>query len=61
MCEICNGAPNCPCCSEDKTKCPMCDGTGFDEDGFACPECDESGFVDNEPDWDEIRDIKNGN
>lgn len=50
MCEICNGAPNCPCCSEDKTKCPMCDGTGFDEDGFACPECDESGFVDNEPD-----------
>ncbi len=51
MCEICNGAPNCPCCSEEKYEvCPGCDGTGLDDEGFNCPTCDGHGSIEIEND-----------
>ena len=51
MCEICNGAPNCPCCSEIRYEvCPDCDGTGLDEDGLNCPTCDGHGSIEIEND-----------
>ena len=51
MCEICNGAPNCPCCSEE-TECPECFGSGRDREGLDCPYCGGTGFIENdyEPD-----------
>lgn len=51
-CDVCNGMPGCPCCSEEKYEvCPDCDGTGLDEDGFNCPTCDGHGSVEVEPDF----------
>ena len=50
MCEVCNGAPNCPCCSEPAyVECPNCNGTGLDDEGFNCPTCDGHGSIEIEP------------
>jgi len=45
MCEVCNGAPHCPCCSKDPEliECTVC-GQYFEEvditDGNICVKCD---------------------
>ena len=54
-CPVCNGAPHCPCCSEepDYIECPDCEGSGFvmDEDCLIvikCERCDGYGSIENE-------------
>lgn len=59
MCEVCNGFPGCPCCSEQNYElCSMCDGDGMltdiDDEGREytekCPVCDGTGYIDIEHD-----------
>ena len=54
-CEVCNGAFGCPCCEEDKQKCPECEGTGCDMGGNECSYCRGTGFIidEYEPDNEE--------
>jgi DnaJ-class molecular chaperone len=64
MCEICNGYPYCPVCSDDVEleECEECNGTGvifFECDGEElderCSNCKGEGYIfsDYEPDPDE--------
>jgi DnaJ-class molecular chaperone len=64
MCDICNGYPNCPVCSEDVElkECKECNGSGFatfECDGEEleewCNNCHGEGFILNNygPDPDE--------